>query len=110
MKIVPLYLPGSMFIVALLVTFLLHRLSLLSYANAWKKSGRTMLLASAALIFTVLMVQIFLASDGGVASLDSMLIALAKGVEQVVGQSRPSVRHSLAELDLPSWEATRSAV
>ena len=37
--VVPLYLPGTVFIVVSLMTFLLHRMNPVAYGRAWTKSG-----------------------------------------------------------------------
>ena len=85
----PLYLPGTVFIVVSLITFLLHRMSIASYGRAWSKSARTMVPASAALVFTVPMVQVFINSGGGASSYSEMPIALAAGVEALAGGAWP---------------------
>ncbi len=88
-KVVPLYLPGTVFIVVSLMTFLLHRMNPVAYGRAWAKSARTMIPASVALVFTVPMVQVFINSSGGAAGYEKMPIALAAGVEQLVGEAWP---------------------
>ena len=88
-KVMPLYLPGTVFVVVSLVTFWMHRMDRAAYGRAWKKSGKTMILASVALVFTVPMVQVFIYSDGGAAGYEKMPIALAAGVEQLAGDAWP---------------------
>lgn len=88
-KVEPLYLPGTIFIVVSLVTFFLHTMRPVDYARAWKVSARTTLRASVALVFTVPMVQVFIASGGGAAGFERMPIALAEGVAQVAGGAWP---------------------
>jgi lactate permease len=85
----PLYLPGTVFIVVSLITFVLHRMDMASYGVAWRRSARTLLAASAALVFTVPMVQVFINSGGGAAGYDEMPIALAAGVEALAGGAWP---------------------
>jgi lactate permease len=85
----PLYLPGTVFIVVSLLTCALHRMEGRSYAVAWSRSLRTIVAASTALVFTVPMVQVFINSGGGGAEYPSMPIALAMGVEQLVGGAWP---------------------
>lgn len=85
----PLHLPGSVFLVASLAAFFLHRMSPGEYARAWKSSARTMLAASIALIFTVPMVQVFINSGGGLTGHAAMPIALAGGVKALVGEAWP---------------------
>ncbi len=85
----PLYLPGTVFIVASLVTLVLHRMHFRDYLCAWRASGKTVLSASTALIFTVPMVQVFINSSDGAAGYAKMPIALASGVKELVGQAWP---------------------
>ena len=85
----PLYLPGTIFIVASLATFLLHRPSAAAYAQAWTRSLRVALAASAALVFTVPMVQVFINSAGGSAGYPQMPLALADGVAALTGSAWP---------------------
>jgi lactate permease len=85
----PLYLPGTVFIVVSLATFFLHRMSAKAFVQAWKESGRVLLSASVALIFTVPMVQVFINSGGGAAGLVRMPIALAEGVAALTGTTWP---------------------
>ncbi len=88
-EIRPLYLPGTVFIIASLAAFGLHRIRPSDYGSAWKASGRTVVVASVALIFTVPMVQVFINSSGGARGYDSMPIALASGVQNLAGQAWP---------------------
>ena len=81
----PLYLPGTLFIVASLITMGLHRIPGDRYAKAWATSLKVSAAASVALVFTVPMVQVFLNSGGGAAGYDQMPIVLADGVAGLVG-------------------------
>ena len=81
----PLYLPGTLFIVASLITFVLHKIPGDHYAKAWSTSLKVSAAASVALVFTVPMVQVFLNSGGGAAGYDQMPIVLADGVAALVG-------------------------
>ena len=85
----PLFLPGTIFIVVSLTTFLLHRIATASYGKAWASAIKTTIAASIALVFTVPMVQVFINSGGGAAGFDRMPIALAKGVASIVGSAWP---------------------
>ncbi len=76
-----LYLPGTVFLLVSLLTWPLHRMSCHAYGRAWRRSGKTLVAASVALVFTVPMVQVFLNSGGGAAQFPDMPIALAPGVE-----------------------------
>ena len=81
----PLYLPGTLFILASLITMGLHQISGDRYAKAWSTSFKVSASASVALVFTVPMVQVFLNSGGGAAGYDQMPIVLADGVAALVG-------------------------
>ena len=76
----PLYLPGTLFVVASFVTLILHRIPWPAYRQAWTASLKVSALASIALVFTVPMVQVFLNTSGGIAGYDRMPIVLADGV------------------------------
>lgn len=58
----PLYLPGTIFIIASLLTWGLHRIPIRDYGRAWRTSSRTLAAASVALLFAVPMVQVFIHS------------------------------------------------
>jgi lactate permease len=76
----PLYLPGTVFLVVSALTFFIHRMGRAAYATAWRRSLKTSLAASMALMFTVPMVQVFINSGGGAAGFEKMPIVLAEGV------------------------------
>lgn len=85
----PLYSPGFTFIVVSVITFFIHGMNTQAYARAWAQSGKTMLAASVALIFTVPMVQVFLNSSGGSAGYDEMPVVLANSVASLTGELWP---------------------
>lgn len=85
----PLFLPGTVFIVVSLLTCGLHRMKPGDFGVAWKRSARTMLAASVALIFTVPMVQVFINTAGGAAGFEKMPIVLAEGVASLTGSAWP---------------------
>ena len=85
----PLYLPGTIFIVASLAAWWLHQIPTASYKASWTTSLRVTAAASVALIFTVPMVQVFINSYGGGAGYERMPIALADGVASLVGSAWP---------------------
>lgn len=88
--VLPLYLPGTVFVIASVATFFLHGMRPTSCIRAFGASFRTVLAASVALIFTVPMVQVFINSTGGAVD-TSMPIALATGVQETVGQAWPLI-------------------
>ena len=85
-----LYLPGTVFIVASVLAFRLHRMKGPSIAAAFGRSGRMLLGASTALIFSVPMVQVFIHSEGGASGLDSMPNYLAGVVAEITGSIWPA--------------------
>lgn len=85
----PLYSPGSIFILVSVITYFLHGMNGKAYGRAWSQSGKTMLSASTALIFTVPMVQVFLNTGGGAAGYDRMPIELANAVAALTGDFWP---------------------
>ncbi len=85
----PLWSPGTIFIVVSLLTILLHGMRPQQYGAALGGSLRTLLPASAALVFTVPMVQVFINTSGGAAEYEQMPIALAEGVANLAGSAWP---------------------
>jgi lactate permease len=85
----PLFLPGTLFILVSILTAVLHRLPRRAFTMAWQRSLRTIVVASTALVFTVPMVQVFINSGGGTAGYAEMPIALAAGVQKLVGGAWP---------------------
>ena len=85
----PLYLPGTIFIFVALVTFILHGMQAASFRRAVANSSRVMLGASAALVFTVPMVQVFINTGGGAAGYERMPIVLAEGIASLAGSAWP---------------------
>jgi lactate permease len=85
----PLYSPGTIFIVVSVITFFLHGMNKKAYKRAWTQSGKTMIAASTALVFTVPMVQVFINSGGGAAGFDKMPIELANGAAALAGDFWP---------------------
>ena len=88
-SIQPFYSPAALFITVSIITYFIHGMDSKSYVNAWKTSGKTMLSAGAALVFTVPMVQVFLNSNGGTAGYQQMPIELAEGVAALAGNAWP---------------------
>jgi lactate permease len=82
-----LYLPGTILILASLITFVFHRMSAREYGTAVRSSATTMLAAAPALMLAVPMVQVFLNSASETYA--SMPIVLAQGVSAVAGEAWP---------------------
>lgn len=90
-SIQPLYLPGAVFVLVSAFVVVIQQMSFQAAGQAVKKSTRTVLAASVALVFTVPMVQVFLNSGGGEHDYPAMPIALAEGVAALVGEAWPLV-------------------
>ncbi|HEY5553262.1 MAG TPA: L-lactate permease [Opitutaceae bacterium] len=88
-RVEPLYLPGTIFILVSAITFVVHTMQPASFARAWAVSAKATFRASVALVFTVPMVQVFIATGGGAAGFDRMPIALAEGVAEIAGSAWP---------------------
>ena len=88
-NVAPLYLPGTVFLAAVLFTYLVHRMDGPAIRRALGKSGKAAGQASTALVFTVPMVQVFINSAGGGAGFERMPIVLADGVAALAGGAWP---------------------
>ena len=84
-----LYSPGSIFVLVSVITFFLHRMHGSALKKALGTSGRVMVAASSALIFTVPMVQVFINTGGGAAGFEQMPIVLAESVASITGSFWP---------------------
>jgi len=85
----PLYLPGGILVMVVLITFFLHRMKLRDLSNAAKESGGVLLSAGFVLLFTVPMVRILINSGVNAADLPSMPIVMARYVADSVGGIYP---------------------
>ncbi|MGI9457017.1 MAG: L-lactate permease, partial [Aeoliella sp.] len=92
-KVMPFYTPGTIFVVVSVLSYLYFATTsgfqFAGYRKAWASSGRTMLRAFPALLFAVMMVQVFINSGGGAMEYPAMPIALAEGVAAQLGQAWP---------------------
>lgn len=85
----PLYLPGGILVMVVLMTFFLHRMQLRDLGKAVKESGGVLLSAGFVLLFTVPMVRILINSGVNAADLPSMPIVMARYVADSVGGIYP---------------------
>lgn len=90
-KVEPLYLPGTIFILVCAITALLHGMNSIAVRRAVRDSGRTIVAASTALVFTVPMVKVFQFSDGGAAGYDKMPYVLADAIAGLTGSAWPLI-------------------
>lgn len=88
-KSTPLYLPGTIFLIVSLITYVLHRMDASSYKKAFTDSFKTALSAGSALIFAVPMINIFINTKTD--ELASMPLVLAEGVSHIAGSAWPVV-------------------
>ncbi len=94
----PLYLPGSILIVVVLITFIIHKMSYSGLKQAVSESGKILLGAGFVLIFTVPMVRIYINSGVNEAGLASMPVVLAEWVAKNVGKIWPLFAPSIGAL------------
>lgn len=85
----PLYLPGTILIVVVLLTWWLHRMKRQDVGKAVGESARMLLGAGFVLVFTVPMVRVYINSGGNLGGYASMPLAMAEWVSVSVGQIWP---------------------
>jgi len=85
----PLYLPGGILCMVVLVTFFLHRMKAAQLGAAIAESSKTLLGAGFVLIFTIPMVRILINSGVNGSDLVSMPVAMAQLVANSVGGVYP---------------------
>jgi lactate permease len=85
----PLYLPGSIIIFVVILTYFIHQMKFNELKRAMSESAKMLLGAGFVLIFTVPMVRIYINSGMNDSDLMSMPIAMAKWVAVNVGDIWP---------------------
>ncbi|HMB64007.1 MAG TPA: L-lactate permease [Eudoraea sp.] len=85
----PLYLPGTILLVAGIITIGLHNIKADKVRIAFKDSAKMLLGAGFVLVFTVPMVRIYINSGANVAGIPAMPIAMAEWVAGTVGGIYP---------------------
>ncbi len=88
-KSVPLYLPGSILISVVVITFFLHKMKFPDFKKALGESGKMLAGAGFVLIFTVPMVRVYINSGSNLSGLSSMPLAMAEWVAGSVGNIWP---------------------
>ena len=81
----PLYLPGTILIVVVVITGILHRMSCAALRSAVVESSRVLVGAGFVLVFTVPMVRVYINSGVNAAGLASMPLTMAAWVAENVG-------------------------
>jgi lactate permease len=94
----PLYLPGTIFLVVVLITAFLHRMSSAQVGQAFKQSAFALRNSTIALGTAMPMVRIFINSSVNAAGLDSMPIELATLIAGVAGQAWPLFAPTIGSL------------
>ncbi len=94
----PLYLPGGILVIVVLITFFLHRMQIAALGKAVRESSGVLLGAGFVLLFTVPMVRILINSGVNAAGLPSMPIAMAQWVADSVGGVYPLLAPSVGAL------------
>ncbi len=95
-----LYLPGFMFLIAVVASYLIHGMSLAEIRTSWGTAGRQIVKAAPAMLIAVPLVRIFINSgaDFGSGGLDSMPLTLAEGASVAVGGAWPGVAPMIGAL------------
>ncbi len=90
-RIHPLYLPGFMFLVTVLMTYALHGMTRSQILDSWRLAGSQILRAAVALIFAVPMVRVFIQSgpNYNLSGLESMPLLLAETSAHLTGAAWP---------------------
>lgn len=94
----PLYLPGGIMAVVVLLTFFLHRMKVSELKAAIGESGKTALSAGFVLVFTIPMVRILINSGVNAQDLASMPVAMAEYVAQLFGHAYPMFAAAIGAL------------
>lgn len=92
----PLYLPGFIFVVTVVLCYAIFRMNQTQIRQSLGESARTVLGAASALVFAVPMVQVFINSKSD--SLAQMPIVLADGVSTLFGSLWPLIAPTIGGL------------
>jgi lactate permease len=85
----PLYLPGTLFIVVVILTYFLHRMQPKQMQRAIAGAAQKLLSTALAIGASVPMAKVFINSDVNALGLASMPLMLAEGVSSLVGSVWP---------------------
>jgi lactate permease len=86
---VPLYLPGTILLIVIAITYYLHRMHVRQLASALKDSVKMLVGAGFVLVFTIPMVRIYINSGINDKGIASMPLAMAEWVADHVGRVWP---------------------
>jgi lactate permease len=87
----PLYLPGTILLVVVALTVVLHHASRVEVRSAIDDSSKTLLGAGVVLLFTIAMVRVYINTGVNAAGLASMPLAMAGWVAENAGQEWPVI-------------------
>ena len=85
----PFYLPGSILVLVVLITYFLHKMKMPEFKHALWDSGKMLVGAGFVLVFTVPMVRVYINSGSNTSGLSSMPLAMAEWVAGSVGNIWP---------------------
>lgn len=94
----PLYLPGGIMIMVVLITYFLHQMKPRELTKAIGESSKTLIGAGFVLVFTIPMVRILINSGVNEMGYSSMPIAMAQWVAETVGRVYPAFAAAIGAL------------
>jgi len=94
----PLYLPGGIMVMVVLITYFLHKMKPREFTKAIGESSKTLIGAGFVLIFTIPMVRILINSGVNDFGYSSMPIAMAEWVANTMGWIYPAFAASVGAL------------
>ncbi len=94
----PLYLPGTILLFVVFLTFFMHRMKWGAIRTAISESGKMLFSAGFVLVFTIPMVRIYMNSGVNNLGLESMPVAMATWVADNVGSVYPMFAPSIGAL------------
>ncbi|MCJ7756550.1 MAG: L-lactate permease, partial [Gillisia sp.] len=94
----PLYLPGGIMIMVVLITYFLHRMKPIDLSKAIGESSKTLIGAGFVLVFTIPMVRILINSGVNDLGYSSMPVAMAEWVANTMGWIYPAFAASVGAL------------
>jgi lactate permease len=88
-----LYLPGAVFLVAVVASYAIHRMTAAEIRTSWATAGRQIVKAAPAILIAVPLVRVFINSgvDFNTSELASMPLTLAEGAAAATGSAWPLV-------------------
>jgi len=95
---VPLYLPGTILIIVVFITFFLHKMNFSQFSKAVNDSSKMLIGAGFVLVFTIPMVRIYINSGINDYGFASMPLAMAEWVAGNVGRIWPLFAPSIGAL------------